>query len=404
MKIKKREKLQMAAILCIGAAAAISVGIWKERYSIVTSLYRNPSGSGSYTAELEAQIEGEKGKEDISIDVPEQTYAEDTIEERLKLAEDKLEALVLGHNESFDKVTSDLNLVTKIPDTGIKVSWLVSNYSLMDGNGHIVTADPGEDGSTATITAELSYGEHQRIWEKQILICRAKLSGKEQVLLELQSMLNEGVSESMEQQKVQLPDEIDGKKIVWRIRGDFTAAYILMLSVILAGLIPAKRIQNEKEAAAKRKQELEAVYPDLVRRFQLYTGAGMSVRNAFQKLSEDYEKERGENAHICRELQRLVREIGSGLSEIQCYEAFGERCGTSSYRKFAAILSQNLRKGTKGMRDILKKEADEAFEERKALARRRGEEAGTKLLGPMFLMLATVLVIIIIPAFLSIQI
>ena len=53
---------------------------------------------------------------------------------------------------------------------------------------------------------------------------------------------------------------------------------------------------------------------------------------------------------------------------------------------------------------MLKLEAIQAFEERKAKARRLGEEAGTKLLLPMFLMLAIVLVIVIVPAFLSVQI
>ena len=67
-------------------------------------------------------------------------------------------------------------------------------------------------------------------------------------------------------------------------------------------------------------------------------------------------------------------------------------------------MSQNLRKGTKGMTQILKQESLQAFEERKARARRLGEEAGTKLLLPMFLMLAVVLVIVIVPAFLSVQI
>ena len=38
-----------------------------------------------------------------------------------------------------------------------------------------------------------------------------------------------------------------------------------------------------------------------------------------------------------------------------------------------------------------------------AHAKRAGEEAGTKLLLPMFLMLAVVLVIVIVPAFLSVQ-
>ena len=43
------------------------------------------------------------------------------------------------------------------------------------------------------------------------------------------------------------------------------------------------------------------------------------------------------------------------------------------------------------------------FEERKARARRLGEEAGTKLLLPMFLMLAEVLVIVVVPAFFTVQ-
>ena len=67
-------------------------------------------------------------------------------------------------------------------------------------------------------------------------------------------------------------------------------------------------------------------------------------------------------------------------------------------------MSQNLRIGTKGMTQILKNEHQQPFEERKARARRKGEEAGTKLLLPMFLMLAVVLVIVIVPAFLSVQI
>ena len=53
---------------------------------------------------------------------------------------------------------------------------------------------------------------------------------------------------------------------------------------------------------------------------------------------------------------------------------------------------------------MLQMEAVHAFEERKALAKRVGEEASTKLLLPMFFMLGIVLVIVIVPAFLSIQI
>lgn len=68
------------------------------------------------------------------------------------------------------------------------------------------------------------------------------------------------------------------------------------------------------------------------------------------------------------------------------------------------MLSQNLRKGSRGITDILEREAEEAFEDRKNMAKKLGEEAGTKLMIPMFIMLAVVFVIVTVPAFFSIQI
>ena len=45
----------------------------------------------------------------------------------------------------------------------------------------------------------------------------------------------------------------------------------------------------------------------------------------------------------------------------------------------------------------------EALEERRARARKAGEQAGTKLLFPMMLMLLVVLVVIMVPAFMSME-
>ena len=100
---------------------------------------------------------------------------------------------------------------------------------------------------------------------------------------------------------------------------------------------------------------------------------------------------------------KKCRQMDGGVPEAECYEKFGRRCGTQEYMRFGALLSQNLRKGTKGLNDLLRLEAIQSFEERKARARRLGEEAGTKLLLPMFLMLAEVLVIVVVPAFFTVQ-
>ena len=94
----------------------------------------------------------------------------------------------------------------------------------------------------------------------------------------------------------------------------------------------------------------------------------------------------------------------SGITEAESYERFGKRCNMPEYMRFGVLLSQNIRKGTKGLNHILRLEAAQAVENRKATVRKYGEEAGTRLLLPMFIMFSVVLVMVIVPAFLSLQI
>ena len=68
------------------------------------------------------------------------------------------------------------------------------------------------------------------------------------------------------------------------------------------------------------------------------------------------------------------------------------------------LLVQQLRKGSGGLVIKLHEEADQSFEERKNAARKRGEEISTKLLIPMFMMLGVVLVILLVPACMTMQI
>ena len=132
----------------------------------------------------------------------------------------------------------------------------------------------------------------------------------------------------------------------------------------------------------------------------------MTVKWAWRKVVEDYvcHKEMWGERYVYEEMRRTCHEMESGITEAESYERFGRRCGVQIYIRLGALLSQNLRKGNRGLTELLRLESVQAFEERKARAKRLGEEAGTRLLLPMFLMLAVVLVIVIVPAFLSVQV
>lgn len=57
--------------------------------------------------------------------------------------------------------------------------------------------------------------------------------------------------------------------------------------------------------------------------------------------------------------------------------------------------------GTKNLQEMLEQEMAEAWEQQKNVARRMGEEAGTKLLAPLLLMLLVVMVVIMVPAMMA---
>ena len=161
-----------------------------------------------------------------------------------------------------------------------------------------------------------------------------------------------------------------------------------------------------KKGTGRQKKQMLKDYPDIINKLTLYLGAGMTVKRAWRKVTEGYarEKEEGKKRYAYEEMIQTCHEMDSGVTESESYENFGRRCDVQVYIRLGALLSQNLRKGTKGLTELLKLESIQAFEERKAQAKRLGEEARTKLLLPMFLMLAVVLVIVIVPAFLTLQI
>lgn len=96
-----------------------------------------------------------------------------------------------------------------------------------------------------------------------------------------------------------------------------------------------------------------------------------------------------------------AREISDGESGRKAYQRFSQRVDLGCYQRFIRILLQSLVKGNKGICTMLEKESDDAFKERKLLAKKLGEEASTKMLVPLMLMMIVVMAIIIAPAVLS---
>ena len=199
-----------------------------------------------------------------------------------------------------------------------------------------------------------------------------------------------------------LPGQIGTEPVIWQEIIEDSSGYFLILVLLAAGVLYWGKARELDQKLEERKRELLLDYPELVNKLALYMGAGMTIRNAFLKMGEDYKKQKERRKrYVYEEVLMTCYELQGGRSETEAYDHFGKRCQLQPYIRLSALLSQNIRKGSNDLLRMLRQEADSAFSERKSLAKKLGEEAGTKLLLPMMMMLCVVMVIIMIPAYFS---
>lgn len=362
-------------------------------------IWRNTYGKGDIPIELIAQIEGEE--EIFQYVVAERKYTKDEAEAIYQSAIELLPGIICGPNDSLDDVRYDLNLVTRIDGYPFDVSWESSSYALVNTDG-TVNNEELQESVIVMLTAGFRYDQWS--WEHQMYVqVSPKIYTYREILRSrIEELLHIQEEQTGSTEVMVLPDSVESEPIIWKEIIEDSSGYLLMLAILAAGFLYFGAGRDLDRKLERRKKELLLDYPEIVNKLSLYMGAGMTIRNAFVKMGEDYKKQQKERRrYVYEEILITCNELQSGRSENDAYDHFGKRCQVPVYMMLSTLLSQNLRKGSNDLLYMLRQEADNAFAERKNLAKKLGEEAGTKLLLPMMMMLCIVMVIIMIPAYFS---
>lgn len=376
----------------------------------VTEITRKDYGQGSVIRELQVILDGVQQEESIRVKVQEKNYSDQELQEIFQKEAKSLEKRILGKNVSLDQVQYDLDLITEIPGQPIRVEWEVSRYDLISTQG-VLQAEALESemgGVLVQLNACLIYKQDETkrtITEMTARLYPPAIGGTEESAQLISDEIQRQEETSREESVFYLPEEIGGKELQLYQGKSHRGWYVMLMGPMICVLLVLQEKQEQQEKQKEKQEQMMRDYPEITEKLTLLLGAGMTVKNAWQKIVTDYEKQKESRGRrwAYEEMLIVCREMQSGVTEMEAYEQFGRRCEVKAYRKLAALLAQNLRKGTKGLSELLRTESEQAFEERKACAKKRGEEAGTKLLLPMLLMLMTVLIVVIVPAFKSIQ-
>lgn len=156
-------------------------------------------------------------------------------------------------------------------------------------------------------------------------------------------------------------------------------------------------LQNKIEA---RHNKVLIDMPDFTNKILILSGAGMTLRAALIKISDEMSLD----TPLYRSLATSVQMMKNGETDEKALEYMTVQCNTPQMRRFSSVVLQNMKRGGTDVITALRDIGAEQWAERKAVALKVSAEADTKLLFPMLLMLLAVVLMTIAPAVMGMQI
>ncbi|MCI5640972.1 MAG: hypothetical protein MR316_08375 [Lachnospiraceae bacterium] len=372
-------------------------------------LQREDPGGNTRTVALQVEVEGIEKQ--VQLKVSARELNREQLEAEFVKGEKYLSEHYLGKNRSAEQVSKPLCLMTELPNSPLAVEWRLDGQGLVQEDGSLQCSDI-EEPTSVEITACLSYQEEEYLIPFQMTILPQNRSNEELFWLHWNEAVDRALETTSTEQTVKLPETVDGKAVQYYTTQESQAGWIAFAGILLLGLMPLVMNQRIKQQMVLREKQLQRDYPDMIEQFVLLVGAGLPIKGAWTRMAGRYlqtQENKGADKktiaankkYLYEEMCVTMREMESGMCEQKAYELFGKRVGMLCYMKFSSLLVQNLKKGSEDLLRLLEQEATESFRMRKEYAMKCGEEASTRLLFPMMLMLLVVFAIILYAAFQS---
>ncbi len=410
-KNREKNKKDSVKVLVLSGILGLIICVTEENSQYLMKdgkLSKNAAGEDTQIHELQLNVDGILEDYNYTLEVEAQRLQGDEMEQLFDDAAKEAEKEFLGENVSLDCIDRNVFLPKKLQNGQIRAEWEFDEKGLIDADGELQTEELEKTGRLVMVFLTMKYYDESRNHSFGCYLYPKRLNNVEQILSDLQVYFEEEREVSRNKSFMRLPLELNGRILHWSQQSENTYQIILLIGLAAAAVVYIQQGMKDRRKEEERKEQLLKQYPDMVSKLSLLLGSGMTLSAAWERIVLNYQRQlehqQTEKSEVYEQMMLAYREMQDGVGELKVYERFGERCGTPQYRKLSMLIVQNLRKGSAGLRQMLEKEVSDAFVLRKNLAKKAGEEAGTKILLPMMLMLCIVMVIILVPAFLTFQI
>ncbi len=177
---------------------------------------------------------------------------------------------------------------------------------------------------------------------------------------------------------------------MYGIANDITVSILLWgfagLAFYYFGTEPKNKIK-------KRSESMMHDFTNVVSKLALFINAGMIMREAWEEVAK------AEDTLIYQEMRIAVEEMSNGKSDTEALYSFGVRCMVPEIKKFTSTIVQGIQKGNTELSYMLQQQSKEVWNIKRQNIKRIGELAANKLMIPMFIMFAGILILVVVPVF-----
>lgn len=251
------------------------------------------------------------------------------------------------------------------------------------------------------IVVTARYGEYRKSKKYEIRIVPKKNISQTNVFYKIQQYLKKEEQENRYSRDIKIPSVYKDIEITKRQENQGGISGILILFVTVCIFIPLHNYLKLQEEGKKCQEQAERDFPVIVHLLTLYMGAGLSFFSAVKRISQNYQKQReldDSKKYAFEKMMRMEQQMSNGVSQREACQDWGMQFRTDSYQKLSLILIQSFTKGGREAAMLMEAEEREAFHKQIDRAKKEGEEASTRLLFPMILLLCQVMLLVMYPA------
>ena len=399
--LQNKKKLVQIGIICV-LFIVLAVYVEATEHSVDENnrVIRASPGERGQSLELQLEAEDFFDGSHYKVEIPAQVVTQTEAEQYFEKARQEIDERFFEQGDCAEHVSHAVRMENRYVDRMVSAEWTFDRYQYIDIDGKL-RENNLKDNAIVQATVLLTCGTYEQEYVFSFMIVPPEFTKEEQLLNDIESAVTaEGNRQG--ETYFQLPQKVDGVSLKWEEPKQHLLVKVLFFEIVIVVLLYFVEQEKKKTKEKERQDQMHLDYAEFVNKLLILLGSGMSLKQSLNRISARYFDKRQKNQtkerYLYEELLITNHEIEDGESERLAYQKFGERIGLNCYNRLIRILIQNLRTGSRGICELLGQEAAVALEERKALARKLGEEAGTKMLLPLIMMLGIVIAIIMVPA------